>query len=68
MENDKVDLISKDLEFVKDTVQETGRRISSLESSMSDFHKDFSSISPQTARWATRSPISEKRLKRIQNL
>jgi len=42
MENDKVDLISKDLEFVKDTVQETGRRISSLESSMSDFHKDFS--------------------------
>jgi uncharacterized membrane protein YheB (UPF0754 family) len=41
MENDKVDLISKDLEFVKDTVQETGRRISNLESSMSDFHKDF---------------------------
>lgn len=42
MGNDKVDLISKDLEFVKDTVQETGRRISNLESSMSDFHKDFS--------------------------
>lgn len=41
MENDKVDLISRDLEFVKDTVQETGRRISNLESSMSDFHKDF---------------------------
>lgn len=42
MSNDKIDLISKDLEFVKDTVQETGRRISNLESSMSDFHKDFS--------------------------
>jgi hypothetical protein len=42
MEDDKVNLISKDLEFVKDTVQETGRRISNLESSMSGFHKDFS--------------------------
>lgn len=42
MDSDKIDLISKDLEFVKDTVQETGRRISSLEQSMVDFHKDFS--------------------------
>jgi hypothetical protein len=41
MDNDKIDLISKDLEFVKDTVQETGRRMTLLESSMSDFHKDF---------------------------
>lgn len=42
MDDDKIGLISKDLEFVKDTVQETGRRISNLETSMSDFHKDFS--------------------------
>lgn len=42
MDNDKIDLISKDLEFVKDTVQDTGRRMSRLEESMSDFHRDFS--------------------------
>lgn len=42
MDSDKIDLISKDLEFVKDTVQDTGRRMSKLEESMSDFHKDFS--------------------------
>jgi hypothetical protein len=41
MNDDKIDLISKDLEFVKDTVQDTGRRMSKLEESMSDFHKDF---------------------------
>lgn len=41
MDNDKIDLISKDLEFVKETVQDTKHRISNLESSMADFHKDF---------------------------
>jgi hypothetical protein len=42
MDNDKIDLISRDLEFVKDIVQETGQRISNLEKSMSDFQRDFS--------------------------
>ena len=31
MSNDKIDLISKDIEFVKDIVQDTGRRLSNLE-------------------------------------
>lgn len=43
MEKDKdlVELVSKDLEFVKDVVQDTSKRINSLESSMSSFEKDF---------------------------
>lgn len=43
MEKDKdlVELISRDLEFVKDTVQDTSKRINSLENSMSSFEKDF---------------------------
>lgn len=41
MEKDKISLISKDLEFVKDTVQDTNKRINGLENSMSSFQKDF---------------------------
>lgn len=40
-DNDLVELISRDLEFVKDTVQDTSKRINNLESSMSSFEKDF---------------------------
>lgn len=42
MDKKITDLISKDLEFVKDTVTDTSKRISNLESSMSSFEKDFS--------------------------
>lgn len=42
MDKDKTDLISRDLEFVKDTVLDTSKRISNLENSMSSFEKDFS--------------------------
>lgn len=41
MSDDKIDLISKDIEFVKDIVQDTSRRVSSLETSTSSFVKDF---------------------------
>jgi biopolymer transport protein ExbB/TolQ len=41
MSDDKIDLISKDIEFVKDIVQDTSRRVSSLEASTSSFVKDF---------------------------
>jgi len=40
-DKDLVELISRDLEFVKDTVQDTSKRINSLENSMSSFEKDF---------------------------
>lgn len=41
MRDDKIDLISKDIEFVKDIVQDTSRRVSSLEEATSQFSKDF---------------------------
>ena len=41
MRDDKIDLISKDIEFVKDIVQDTGRRVSSLEEATNQFSKDF---------------------------
>ena len=42
MRDDKIDLISKDIEFVKDVVQDTSRRLSNLEESTVQFSRDFS--------------------------
>jgi len=39
--DNKIDLISKDLEFVKDSVQDTSARIRSLEISVHSFSNDF---------------------------
>lgn len=41
MDKDSLDLISKDVEFVKDTVIETNKRINNLEESVSSFQRDF---------------------------
>lgn len=41
MRDDKIDLISKDIEFVKDIVQDTSRRLSNLEESTVQFARDF---------------------------
>lgn len=41
MDKEVVDLISKDIGFVKDTVIDTSKRINKLEDSMSSFEKDF---------------------------
>lgn len=41
MEKETVTLLAKDLEFVKDTVTDTSKRINNLETSMSSFEKDF---------------------------
>lgn len=41
MEKETVTLLAKDLEFVKDTVTDTSKRINNLESSLSSFEKDF---------------------------
>lgn len=41
MKDDKIDLISKDIEFVKDIVQDTGSRVSKLEDATAGLAKDF---------------------------
>jgi len=41
MSDDKINLISKDIEFVKDIVQDTSRRMSNLEDATNKFSRDF---------------------------
>jgi hypothetical protein len=41
MSDDKISLISKDIEFVKNVVQDTSHRLSGLEEATSKFSRDF---------------------------
>jgi hypothetical protein len=41
VKDDKIDLISKDIEFVKDIVQDTGSRVSKLEDATAGLARDF---------------------------
>lgn len=41
MSDEKISLISKDIEFVKDVVQDTSRRLSNLEDATNQFSRDF---------------------------